>query len=455
MQKNSVDPRRIQILNTASSFSPGPVVYWMSRDQRVSDNWALLYAQELANQTHESLAVIFNLVPEFLGATWRQYSFMLEGLREVEEELKAKNIPFYLLLGDPCQTIPKFIEDYSIGSLVTDFSPLRINRDWKETTAKSLTVPFYEVDTHNIVPCWNASPKQEFAARTFRPKIHRLLPSFLTNFPEVKKQTITWPYKIVPTDWEKLPKKLRIDFSIKSINWTQSGEKTAHSRLKDFLENNLADYANNRNNPTLDGQSNLSPYLHFGQLSAQRIALETKKLKIKEIDKENFLEELIVRRELSDNFCFYNKNYDTFAGFPEWAKKTLNSHRKDHHEFIYSLKELETGQTHDEIWNAAQMEMVKKGKMHGYMRMYWAKKILEWTKNPEEAMKTAIYLNDTYELDGRDPNGYTGIAWSIGGVHDRPWFNKPIFGMVRYMNANGISKKFDTQKYIEQIKNLP
>ena len=167
-----------------------------------------------------------------------------------------------------------------------------------------------------------------------------------------------------------------------------------------------------------------------------------------EQQKEAFLEQLIIRRELSENFCFYNDKYDDYEGFPAWAKKSLNAHRNDEREYIYSLENLDSAETHDALWNAAQQEMKYKGKMHGYMRMYWAKKILEWSFSPEIALENAIKLNNSYEIDGNDPNGYTGIAWSIGGVHDRPWFERPIFGQVRYMNYNGCKSKFDVRKYI-------
>lgn len=236
--------------------------------------------------------------------------------------------------------------------------------------------------------------------------------------------------------------------------WIKSGEDEAHLVMKYFLENKLFLYDKKRNDPTKDGQSNLSPYLHFGQISAQRIVLEVMKTNADEQSKNTFLEELIVRKELSDNYCFYNMNYDNFNGLPEWAKKTLNKHRDDRRKYIYTLEQFENAKTHDDLWNAAQMEMVKKGKMHGYMRMYWAKKILEWSESPEQAFKIAIYLNDKYELDGRDPNGYTGIAWSLGGLHDRAWNERPIFGKVRYMNYNGCKSKFDVIKYIQYVKYL-
>ena len=173
------------------------------------------------------------------------------------------------------------------------------------------------------------------------------------------------------------------------------------------------------------------------------------KSKLQKEDKDAFLEEMIIRRELSDNFCEYEPEYDQFEGFHAWSQKTLNEHRNDEREYIYPLGQFEAAETHDDLWNAAQNEMKITGKMHGYMRMYWAKKILEWTPSPEIAQQIAIDLNDKYELDGRDPNGYTGIAWSIGGIHDRAWFERPIFGKIRYMNYNGCKSKFDVMKYIE------
>jgi deoxyribodipyrimidine photo-lyase len=221
-----------------------------------------------------------------------------------------------------------------------------------------------------------------------------------------------------------------------------------------FINKKLADYDTARNDPSKDGQSGLSPYLHFGQISAQRVALEALRSTAPEPVKEVFLEELITRRELSDNFCFYQLAYDSPKCFPDWATKTLAKHRRDRREYLYSMKDLEAGRTHDDLWNAAQREMVLHGKMHGYLRMYWAKKILEWTRSPEEAMRIAIHLNDRYELDGRDPNGYAGITWSIGGVHDRPWGERKVFGMVRYMSEKGCRSKFDVDAYRMRVTSM-
>ena len=428
-----VDPKRIRMLKRGIEVR-GPVVYWMSRDQRVNDNWALLSAQGMALKQKCPLVVIFCLVPRFLHATIRQYGFLLKGLKEVQENLSAKNIPFYLLTGLPGQQVPEFVARFKASALVTDFDPLRIKREWKSAVAAAISIPMYEVDAHNIVPCWTASPKQEYGAYTLRPKIHRALDEFLVEFPSLRKHPVLWNKKVPLINWKEKIRSLQVDNMVREVSWIRPGESEAKKALRGFLKSRLSSYSEKRNDPTKDGQSNLSPYLHFGHLSAQRVALEVLNGTTGKTSRDAFLEELIVRRELSDNFCFYNQNYDTADGFPAWARESLGRHKSDVRVVRYSREQLEQAGTHDDLWNAAQMEMVKKGKMHGYLRMYWAKKILEWTKNPEEAQAAAIYLNDRYELDGRDPNGYTGIAWSIGGVHDRAWGERKIFGKVRFMS---------------------
>lgn len=421
----------------------GPVVYWMSRDQRSRDNWALFYAQRTALELKSPLIVVFCLAPQFLGATLRQYAFMLAGLRELQQELKEKNIGLHLVAGEPQEEIPRFLEKSRAGLLVTDFDPLRIKREWKKEVAASCRVPFHEVDAHNIVPCWVASPKQEFGAYTLRPKIHRLLDEFLTDFPTLKRHPYPHRAQARPFDTRKVCRGLAINTSVAEVEWLASGEKAGSRLLRKFIAGKLDDYPEKRNDPACDGQSNLSPYLHFGQLSAQRVALLVLRSKATPLARESFLEELIVRRELSDNFCFYNQDYDNFKGVPAWARKTLTEHRRDRRDYLYSLEQFEQAATHDDLWNAAQKQMVDTGKMHGYMRMYWAKKILEWTRSVDEAFEFAVYLNDTYELDGRDPNGYAGISWSIGGTHDRAWGERPVFGKVRYMSHAGCKRRVD------------
>ena len=448
----TVDPSRINQLNSCP-MAPGAIIYWMSRDQRLADNWALLYAQEIALERKVPLGIIFCLVPEFAGATFRQYEFMLQGLEQIEMGCRKLQIGFALLLGEPEENLLRYAAKHRIGAVVTDFTALRINRKWKMALAKQLPVPLFEADSHNIVPCLQASNKLEFAARTIRPKIHRQLSHYLTDFPKLKRHPIPWSDSDSPVNWTAARKSLKVDRSVAEVATFASGEKAAAKTLQRFIASKLSHYDRDRNLPHLDGQSNLSPYLHFGQISAQRVALELQRNDPDAAAHESFIEELIVRRELSDNFCHYCEHYDSFAGFPAWAQKTLNEHRSDLRQFVYTREEFESAQTHDQLWNAAQMEMTLTGKMHGYLRMYWAKKILEWSAAPEDALATAIYLNDRYELDGRDPNGYAGIAWSIGGVHDRPWANREIFGMVRYMSYQGCARKFDVAAYIR--KHLP
>ncbi|MCA9397809.1 deoxyribodipyrimidine photo-lyase, partial [candidate division WWE3 bacterium] len=350
------------------------------------------------------------------------------------------------------EELPKISKQLDAASLVTDFSPLKIKKLWIDTILESLRIPVYEVDAHNIIPCWETSLKQEYAAYTIRPKIHKRLSEYLVPFPYVQRH----PYGDAISTFlstEQYINQISVDTTVKPVSNCSAGANAAQKVLNDFV-NRIHSYDEDHNDPNKNAQSNLSPYLHFGQLSAQRVVLRINQSVQSSESKEAFLEELIVRRELSDNYCYYNNNYDTFTGFPDWAKKTLNEHRSDPREFVYPQEEFEQAKTHDPLWNAAQLEMITTGKMHGYMRMYWAKKILEWTNSPEEAQSIAIYLNDKYELDGRDPNGYTGIAWSIGGVHDRAWPEHDVYGKIRYMNYNGAKRKFDTEAYISKFSDL-
>lgn len=437
-----INKNRVRKINDAP-FQQGNVLYWMSRDQRVDDNWALLTAQKIAGSN--TVTVIFNLVPQFQEATLRQYDFMLQGLVEVEQRLADYNIPLKILIGNPADTIPAVVNNENFSSVIVDFDPLNIKKQWKNEVLKKISVPVFEADANNIVPCWIASDKQEYAAYTIRKKIHRNLPEYLRNFPKLIRQQSSEEFK---NNWQNIYNSLQINQTILPVKWLQPGEKAARRVLKEFIREKIHFYAKDRNDPNLDATSNLSPYLHFGQISAQRIALEINKCDASPENKEAFLEELIVRNELADNFCYYCENYDNTDGFSDWANKTIEAHKYDLREYVYALNTFESAETHDDLWNAAQKQLIKTGKMHGFMRMYWAKKILEWSPNVGEAMKTAIYLNDKYALDGRDPRGYTGIAWSIGGVHDRAWTEREVFGKIRYMNYNGCKRKFDVKRYI-------
>lgn len=448
-----INLKRIRNINKIN-FSPGNILYWMQRDQRVDDNWALIYAYHLAKKYNKRLYILFNVVDNFLNAPLRHYHFMFEGLKEVDKKCKQLNINFVITYGNPVDNITNFIKNFEIQALITDFNPIKIVDKWINKLKEELNIPILQVDAHNIVPAFYVSDKQEFAAYTLRPKIHKLLNEFLDDYPKLEPLNQDNIDKSIKTNQFILPSNLDNSVKIVELN---AGYDTAILKLNDFISNKLKKYNERKNDPNLNYNSGLSAYLHFGHISSQTVVLSI----IKNINKldfkleelyNSFFDEIIVRKELSDNFCLYNKNYDNFDGFPNWAKETLNAHRNDKREYLYSLDELENSLTHDDLWNAAQRQMVREGFMHGYLRMYWAKKILEWTENPELALEYAIYLNDKYELDGRDPNGYTGIAWSIGGVHDRHWFERHIFGKIRYMNFNGCAKKFNTKDFINKYK---
>ncbi len=443
-----VDERRVRSLNDRAAGG-GPVVYWMSRDQRVNDNWALLYAREKAIERKVPLCVIFNLLKIEGRGNTRQYRFMFNGLKEVEKALAQLNIPFFVLYGKSEEVITTFVKTHQVGEVVVDFNPLLYARQRREATAAALPIRLTEVDAHNIIPCWHASDKEEFAAYTFRPKVHRALPEFLTAFPKLESHPYKSEFKTKPIDWDECLSKLSLE-EILNTNFI-AGETAAKKQLSTFISSRLDSYHETRNDPTQNGVSGLSPYLHFGQLSAQRVAYEANNAFEHNKDaREAFLEELIVRRELADNYCFYNKQYDQAAGAHAWAQKTMAEHKDDVREYLYTKEQFENAETHDDLWNAMQLQMVEEGKMHGWCRMYWAKKILEWTPDAQAAINIALYLNDKYELDGNDPNGVVGVMWSICGVHDRAWNERPIFGKIRYMNYAGAKRKFDIKAYIDR-----
>ena len=473
--------KRVRTLSACKTptASAGGVVYWMSRDQRVQDNWALHHARSLALRYRVGLCVIFSLVPTFSEATIRHYGFMLSGLEEVEAELRTLGIPFHCLMGDPVQTLPEFVGVHKTCALVSDFSPLRIGGIWKKGIAAKLPedVPFYEVDTHNVVPVWLASDKQEVGARTIRKKITEKLPTWLTEIPtfdalpadafeEASSPAASSSSSTAgaaslrhssesllrlcaqPTDWRSVRASLTVDSSVPEIDWCTPGYTAGMKMADEFITQRLKLFADKRNDPNLRALSDLSPYYHFGQISPQRVALMVKANGKSHSDSvAAFLEESIVRRELADNYCFYQPHYDSLEGAAGWARDSLELHASDKREYIYSLEELETARSHEDIWNAAQRQMVKTGKMHGFMRMYWAKKILEWSPSPAEALRRAIYLNDRYSIDGRDPNGYVGVGWAIMGVHDMGWAERAIFGKIRFMNYAGCKRKFDLKAY--------
>lgn len=445
------------------------VVYVMSRDQRVRDNHALIEAQKEAIEHKLPLAVIFNLLPQTGHRRREHYEFMVKGLREVETDLKKKDIPFVVTIGSMPEKISRLAKSLSPRTIYFDFSPLRGPRDSQKKLARMVDARVVVVDTHNVIPTWVVSDKEEFAAHTIRRKIHRNIEEWCVEPDQVKKHPHQFSKKPDSATWKEIDAVVA-DVPKSGIkHGFESGEQAAKKTLQRFIETGIDKYAAKRNDATADAQSDLSPYLHYGQLSSLRVMLDlidsTNKaphlftsLKMPSFegtpgrgDSINaFLEELIVRKELTDNFCLHQPHYDTLQGAKDWAKDSLKKHQSDAREYVYTYDQLEKAETHDELWNAAQTQLTRSGKIHGYMRMYWAKMILAWTESPATAVKWAIQLNDTYHLDGGDPNGYVGVMWSVAGIHDRPWFERDVFGKIRFMSSNGIRKKFDTNAYIAE-----
>ena len=446
--KYSVQEERIKLLNDKKIKKGKYVLYWMQASQRLLDNHALNYAIDRANKLNLPLVVFFGITPNYPEANQRHYYFMLQGLKEVQKKLEEKGICCVFFKISPEQGAIKLADQASI--VVVDRGYLRIQRQWRNYVAIRISCPCIQVESNVIVPLEIASEKEEFSAGTLRPKILSFKKKFLIPLKPIQhiKNYINIDIETLSLkNLSNIMNSLNVDKSVKPSSYYKGGTTEALKLLQQFIKNRLYFYKQDKNDPVKNCVSNLSPYLHFGQISPLTIALKLKQIQNPGV--EAYLDELIVRRELSLNFVFYNKYYDTYKSIPDWCKTTLSAHLNDKRDFIYSLEEFENAETHDPYWNAAQKQMVYLGKMHGYMRMYWGKKIIEWTQSPEEAYKIALFLNNKYELDGRDPNGFAGVAWCFG-KHDRPWVERPIFGKIRYMNANGLKRKFDIDLYVKK-----
>lgn len=447
-----IQGERIEKLNDKRIQNGDYLLYWMQSSHRCHYNHALEYAILKANKLEKPLIVYFGLTGEFPEANRRHYYFMLQGLKEVEASLQKKDIPLIIGLDQPHEGAVKQSSNASL--VVVDAGYLKIERQWREYAAHNMKCPLIQVETDVVVPVKTASFKEEYSAATIRRKINKVLDKFMVPL-EANQLTKTFEnpdFDLINLEnISKVIKNLNIDESVKEVKNIRGGTSNALKTLDNFIKNKLHHYQDQRNDPNRDQLSNISPYLHFGQISPLYIALE-----ISNTDsgsKDAYLEELIIRRELSMNFVYYNPHYDSLDCLPLWARNTLLDHTDDKRDPLYHLHELENAETGDIYWNACQKEMMITGKMHGYMRMYWGKKILEWTKSPQEAFKIALYLNNKYEIDGRDPNGYTGVAWCFG-KHDRAWKERKVFGKVRYMNANGLKRKFNADAYVRKIEKL-
>jgi len=446
---------RVQIRRPGAPRKGGKcVVYWMQRAMRILDNPALDVAVETANMLGLPVVVYFQVIPNYPNANLRHYHFLQQGLRDVAEDAAERGVGF-VVRRSPA-SLEAFLEEVQAALVIGDENPCREPERWRQVLAKHLKIPFWTVDADVVVPS-RVFSKSFFLLHHFRPHLKRELPQYLvaaSSIAPLHPWEPAQPPQSFLLDQDITDGFRDLDRSVGPVDSFTGGTHAALKRLGEFVRDGLADYDEKRNHPEVRGTSRLSPFLHFGNIGPLTIALAVERAvaegRASTAARDRFLEELIGWRELAVLFVRYTPDYDTWECAAPWAHQTLLEHAADPRPASYSFDQLERAETGDELWNAAQREMVQSGWMHGYMRMYWAKKILEWTPHPATAFDWAVQLNDRYQLDGRDPNGYAGIAWAIVGKHDRPWFNRPVFGLVRTMMKGSTEKKFDSSVYIRQ-----
>jgi deoxyribodipyrimidine photo-lyase len=427
----------------------------MQQSQRAACNHALQYAVRRADELELPVVVGFGITQRYPEANERHYAFMLEGLRETEKALAERGIQLVVRKQPPVDAALELADD--AAEVIADRGYLRFQKVWRRRVAERAGRRVVQVESDVVVPVETTSGKEEYAARTIRPRIHEQLDGFLVPLEETDPSRDSLDMELDGADLadvSSLLGELRLNRDTTPAPHFRGGTAEAERLLAEFIKSKLERYADGRNEPAADCVSHMSPYLHFGQISPLRVALAVDEAPGKGADNvEAYLEELIVRRELSMNYCHHCTDYDSLDGLPDWAQDTLADHADDRRKHTYTMDQLERADTHDPWWNAAQREMVLRGKMHNYMRMYWGKKILEWVPDPREAFRVALTLNNRYELDGRDGNSFTGVAWCFG-KHDRAWAERPVFGKVRYMSAAGLERKFDMEAYVRRVEEL-
>ena len=404
--EQAINPLRIFEFNNRPARD-GEIIYLCEREIRVKDNFALQFALQKSEELNLPLKIIH---PKINYSYQQKQEFIDNQIEQVKTQFRNLGLDFEIIENTPAE----IIKNINPAILIIDFNPI-LKRDY----LKNADFKIFEIDGHNIVPARFISDKQEYSASTIRRKIYYNIYSFLTEFRNLTSEKVEADYI-----------------------------------LEDFINNKLQYYSENKNNPSLNVTSGLSKYLNLGFISSQRIALEVIRAGVKDINKEAFLEELIIRKELTDNFCLYSKSFKDFSSISNWAKMSLNNHKYDIRPYTYSLEILEKANTHDKLWNATQIQLIKEGTIQGYLRMYWAKKILEWMLTPEDALKTAIYLNDKYAHDAPSANGYVAILWAIGGLHDRAFADYPVTGKIRRMTYDSMKRKYDLSNYIKKYTKI-
>jgi deoxyribodipyrimidine photo-lyase len=397
-----IQQERVRQLNEKDIRDGDYVLYWMQEAQRAEYNYALEYAVQKANEIGQRLLVLFGLTADYPEANLRHYAFMLEGLRDVEADLQRRGIRFVVKLGSPSEVALEYGKHASM--IVCDMGYMRPQKGWPTEIEKfSLDMEVEGLDLADI---------------------------------------------------DAILDGMDLDSSVSPVSHLyKGGTSEAKAILDKFIETRFETYVEHRNQPQTDDVSHMSKYLHYGHISPVYVALKIRGSGGPQDDVDSYLEEVIVRRELSMNFCHYTPDYDSYSNLPGWAKETLEEHKEDEREYVYSREQLENAETHDQYWNAAMKEMIHTGYMHNHMRMYWGKKILEWTETPQEAYATTLYLNNKYFLDGRDPNSFANVAW-VFGQHDRGWKERDVYGKVRYMSSGGLERKAKPEQYVQKVERL-
>jgi deoxyribodipyrimidine photo-lyase len=456
LQQIADDPR-VLVRRAGTPIEDGKcVVYWMQRAERGLDNPALDTAIRVANELGLPVVAFFSAISNFPHANLRHYVFLNQGLVDIEEALAERGVGF-VVRRPPDNALERFLEEVQAAMVIGDENPCREPERWRSVLAERLRMPYWTVDADVLIPS-NSYGKKMYALRIFRPHFQAGIPKYLVK-PEHVTPKHSWKHpknlasypvrEDITKGWKQL------DRTVEPVDTFTGGTKAALKLLHAFVQHKLKDYEIQRNHPETDGTSQMSPYLHFGHISPLTICLAVKAAadsgKVPQSAATSYINELIGWRELAVNFVKYTPDYDSYECAEQWAQTTLREHARDKRNPVYTYEQMDKAQTYDDLWNAAQLQMTRYGWMHNYMRMYWAKKVLEWSPTPQKAYENCVAMNDRYFLDGRDPNGYAGVAWSITGKFDRAWGERPIFGKIRFMSGASTGKKFDSKKYIRQI----
>lgn len=432
------------------------VLYWASMNHRTRDNHGLAYAVALGNELGLPVLCAASLSASYPEANERMHVFFLEGIRDFGVALGEMGIGFAFFLDRGGEAWPWQELAGRAAAVVTDEFPvaaaLRLSGE-----APEWPVAAFAVDSCGVIPM-SRFEKREYAAYTIRPKVHKMLPQYLSEMPVME---VAHRYAGVLPAWHTEVQNVKalaagcpVDHTVGASTTFRGGQVEARRRFDEFLKKRFVRYGSERNEPSKHATSNMSPYLHFGHMSALRLSLDAGAAQEQGLGTAaEYLEELIVRRELAFNFARFAERHDSLEVLPEWAQKTLRAHDGDKRPWLYDSGQLERGETHDPLWNATQKEMVLRGKIHGYYRMYWGKKAIEWTASHAEALSWMIRIHDKYAIDGRDPCTYTNILW-LFGLHDRPWTERAVFGQIRYMGYDGMKRKTDIQSYMQEIAYL-